>query len=123
MTFDSRLAIVIPGTEAPGFAQQRDRASNALTARECDIVALISQGLSNKHIARALKISPETVKSHVKRIFLKLAVSTRSAAVFQAGSLGLFRALEPTPKENVIGSSGEARAASFERLPRGERCS
>jgi DNA-binding CsgD family transcriptional regulator len=49
---------------------------------------MIGQGFSNKRIARALQISPETVKSHVKHIFLKLAVSTRTEAVFQALSLG-----------------------------------
>jgi LuxR family maltose regulon positive regulatory protein len=60
-----------------------------LTARERDILAMISQGLSNKHIARTLKISPETVKSHVKNIFLKLSVGTRAAAVSRAGACGL----------------------------------
>jgi LuxR family maltose regulon positive regulatory protein len=50
---------------------------------------MIGQGLSNKGIARTLEISPETVKSHVKRIFSKLAVSTITAAVSRAGSLGL----------------------------------
>jgi LuxR family maltose regulon positive regulatory protein len=49
---------------------------------------MIGQGLSNKRIARALEISPETVKSHVKHIFLKLAVNTRAEAVSRAGSLG-----------------------------------
>jgi len=58
-----------------------------LTARERDVLAMMSLGFSNKSIARALEISPETVKSHVKRIFLKLAVSTRAEAVFRAGSL------------------------------------
>jgi DNA-binding CsgD family transcriptional regulator len=61
-----------------------------LTARERDILAMIGQGLSNKRIAQAREISPETVKSHVKSIFLKLAVGTRAQAVSQAGSLGLF---------------------------------
>jgi ATP/maltotriose-dependent transcriptional regulator MalT len=65
--------------------------SETLTAREHDILAMISQGLSNKRIARACEISPETVKSHVKHIFLKLAVSNRTQAVSQAGSLGLLR--------------------------------
>jgi ATP/maltotriose-dependent transcriptional regulator MalT len=65
------------------------RVSDALTARERDVLAMISQGLANKRIARTLEISPETVKSHVKRIFSKLAVSTRTEAVFRAGSLGL----------------------------------
>jgi DNA-binding CsgD family transcriptional regulator len=62
---------------------------DGLTARERDVLAMIGQGLSNKRIARALEISPETVKSHVKRIFLKLTVSTRAEAVSRAGSLGL----------------------------------
>ena len=68
---------------------------------------MIGQGLSNKGIARALEISPETVKSHVKHIFLKLAVSTRSAAAFRAGSHGLLRLPESTPRENAIASSGD----------------
>jgi DNA-binding NarL/FixJ family response regulator len=59
-----------------------------LTARERDVLAMISNGRTNKHIARAFEISPETVKSHVKRIFLKLAVCTRAEAVSRAGSLG-----------------------------------
>jgi LuxR family maltose regulon positive regulatory protein len=60
-----------------------------LTARERDVLAMISQGFANKRMARALKISPETVKSHVKGIFSKLAVNTRGEAVSRAGSLGL----------------------------------
>ena len=70
-----------------GAAQPSSRVSDPLTARERDVLAMISQGLSNKRIARSLDISPETVKSHVKRIFLKLDVSTRTEAVFRAVSL------------------------------------
>jgi ATP/maltotriose-dependent transcriptional regulator MalT len=69
--------------------QPRGRVSDTLTARERDVLAMISQGFANKRIARTLDISPETVKSHVKRIFSKLAVSTRAEAVSRAGSLGL----------------------------------
>jgi ATP/maltotriose-dependent transcriptional regulator MalT len=65
------------------------RVSDTLTARERDVLAMISQGFANKRIARTLEISPETVKSHVKRIFSKLAVSSRTEAVSRAGSLGL----------------------------------
>ena len=114
MTPDWKLATLIPGTGTPtskhrelppfvgnmlpqwdaryaadGPAQPSCRVSDPLTARERDVLAMISQGLSNKHIARALEISPETVKSHVKHIFLKLTVSTRAEAVSRAGSLGL----------------------------------
>ena len=69
--------------------QPKRRVSDALTAREHDVLAMISQGFANKRIARTLGISPETVKSHVKRIFAKLAASTRTEAVSRAGSLGL----------------------------------
>jgi DNA-binding CsgD family transcriptional regulator len=69
--------------------QPSGRISSTLTPRERNVLAMISQGFGNKRIARALKISPETVKSHVKGIFSKLAVSTRSEAVFRAGSRGL----------------------------------
>ena len=72
-----------------GAAQPSSRVSDPLTGRERDVLAMISQGLSNKHIARALEISPETVKSHVKHIFLKLTVGTRAEAVSRAGLLGL----------------------------------
>ncbi len=62
---------------------------DAITARERDVLSMISQGHSNKHIARTLRISPETVKSHVKRIFSKLSVNTRTEAVSRAMSLRL----------------------------------
>ena len=74
-----------------GYAGDRSAQSDSrvLTPRERDVLAMISQGFSNKHIARTLEISPETVKTHVKRIFLKLAVNTRTEAVYRAASLGL----------------------------------
>jgi DNA-binding CsgD family transcriptional regulator len=81
----SRLSGWDAGSAGDHSAQLSGR--DKLTARERDVLAMISQGLSNKRIARALEISPETVKSHVKRIFLKLEVSTRTEAVFRALSL------------------------------------
>ena len=63
--------------------------SDSLTARERDVLVMMSRGCSNKHIARIFGISPETVKSHAKHIFSKLAVCTRTEAVFRAGALGL----------------------------------
>jgi ATP/maltotriose-dependent transcriptional regulator MalT len=70
-------------------AQLSGRGSDRLTARERDVLAMISQGCFNKRTAWTLEISPETVKSHVKRIFLKLVVSTPTEAVFRAVSLEL----------------------------------
>jgi Bacterial regulatory proteins, luxR family len=50
---------------------------------------LIAQGRGNKEIARILSIAPETVKSHVKHIFIKLNVQRRAQAVSRAQTLGL----------------------------------
>ncbi|USQ89198.1 response regulator transcription factor [Streptomyces phaeoluteigriseus] len=52
-----------------------------LTPRERDILAQLSRGLPNRDIARALFISETTVKTHLRRIYDKLGVDTRSGAV------------------------------------------
>jgi ATP/maltotriose-dependent transcriptional regulator MalT len=70
------------------FAQSGS-VSDTLSGREREILGMISEGFPNKRIARALAISPETVKSHLKRVFLKLAVVNRIEAVSRASSLGL----------------------------------
>jgi LuxR family maltose regulon positive regulatory protein len=78
-------------------AQQRARAlptrpsrvTESLSPREQIVLRSMSYGLSNKRIAQELQIAPETVKSHVKGIFIKLAVQTRAHAVSTAGALGL----------------------------------
>jgi DNA-binding CsgD family transcriptional regulator len=85
----SLLARWEPGHASDRSTQSGSRVGDTLTARECDVLAMISQGFSNKQTARTLEISPETVKTHVKRIFLKLAVNTRTEAVYRAASLGL----------------------------------
>ncbi|MFM0504833.1 LuxR C-terminal-related transcriptional regulator [Paraburkholderia caffeinilytica] len=75
----------------PASKPQRDTAGDLLSARERNILELIAQGQSNKEIARAIGIAPETVKSHMKSIFLKLAVDKRAQAVSRAQALGLVR--------------------------------
>jgi len=60
------------------------RDESALSPRERSILELIGQGRSNKEIARALGISPETVKSHIKHMFTKLGVERRAQAIYQA---------------------------------------
>lgn len=60
-----------------------------LTSREQEVLAWLAQGLTNKEIAKALVISENTVKRHLKAIFAKLGVNTRSAAAALAVSAGL----------------------------------
>ena len=67
----------------------RSPIAEPLSIRESEILTLIAQGRSNKEIARALSMSPETVKTHMKHIFIKLNVERRAQAVSRAQSLGL----------------------------------
>jgi DNA-binding NarL/FixJ family response regulator len=57
---------------------------NALTEREREVLVLLAQGLTNKEIAEKLIITTNTVKRHLKAIFEKLDVHTRSAATAKA---------------------------------------
>ena len=61
----------------------------ALTEREMDVLHLLVQGSSNKEVARALQITEDTVKVHVKHILAKLGVQSRTQAVLYALRLGL----------------------------------
>lgn len=63
--------------------------SLSLSPRQCDILRLIALGRSNKEIARITGITPETVRTHVKNIFIKLSVEKRAQAVARAHTLGL----------------------------------
>lgn len=60
-----------------------------ISPREFDILALVADGLSNKEIARQLEISPNTVKTHMARLFEKLNVSRRTQAIRKAQSLSI----------------------------------
>lgn len=77
------------GAASQGIGLSRStKVAGCLSSRECGILELIRRGNSNKRIAQSLGIAPETVKSHVKNIFLKLGVQSRVEAVSRAHSLG-----------------------------------
>jgi DNA-binding CsgD family transcriptional regulator len=60
-----------------------------LTPRECEILGLIAEGLSNREIGERLFVSENTVKTHSARVFEKMGVSRRVQAVQEARKLGL----------------------------------
>jgi LuxR family maltose regulon positive regulatory protein len=60
-----------------------------LTVRELEVLRLMAAGLSNAEIAKQLVVTVGTVKSHLKHIYGKLAVQSRTQAVAQARALGL----------------------------------
>jgi DNA-binding CsgD family transcriptional regulator len=60
-----------------------------LTARECEILELLASGKSMKELGRQLGVSPNTVKTHVARVYQKLEVQRRINAVEKARSLAI----------------------------------
>ncbi|HHJ15127.1 MAG TPA: response regulator transcription factor [Gammaproteobacteria bacterium] len=61
----------------------------ALTPRQIDILKLVSQGFSSREIAEKLGIRYYTVTTHIKNIYNKLQVNSRTEALYEAGRLGL----------------------------------
>lgn len=83
--FDRRsAAAMVRGLHAPP-EEERTR----LTAREEEVLRLLTRGLSNGQIGEELFISETTAKFHVGNILRKLGVSRRAEAVYEAGKLGL----------------------------------
>jgi HD-GYP domain-containing protein (c-di-GMP phosphodiesterase class II) len=75
---------------AAGHRVPRRREGPArLTAREVDVLRLVSRGLSSKEIAARLVISPKTVRNHVEHIYTKIGVSNRAGASLFAIQHGL----------------------------------
>ena len=64
-------------------------AAAGLTAKEREILNLLSAGLSNTEIAKELWLSPQTVKFHLSNVYRKLEVKSRTAAVQMAHEKGL----------------------------------
>ena len=76
--------------DAGGF-QKNDAAIRSLgiSAREFETLELLANGLSNKEIARELGVSPNTVKTHLARLYEKLGAARRTEAVGKARDLAL----------------------------------
>ncbi|MGJ7611678.1 MULTISPECIES: response regulator transcription factor [unclassified Variovorax] len=93
-TIARRILAWVAATPAPATASAEapgDALLSALTPRERKILELVSQGLSNREMAEMLSISRLTVECHTKNIYRKLAVNSRTEAVFQARRHGLLR--------------------------------
>ena len=82
-----RILTLLP--TAPLHKPAESSETEALSARESEILEWVSRGLSNREIAEQLTISRYTVECHIKRIYRKLAVSSRTRAVNEARQRGL----------------------------------
>ena len=83
--FDAAAVRAVNGTMPRVEAQEKI----LLTEREIDVFRGISLGQTNKEVARALAISPSTVRTHVENVFRKLGCTSRAAATLKASTLRL----------------------------------
>jgi len=81
----------LTGGRAPAAFERNEAAIRALglSPRECEILEALASGDSNKELARRLGISPNTVKTHVARVYEKLEVQRRVQAIEKARFLAL----------------------------------
>lgn len=84
-----RILQLLPAATSPSpSAGTAPAQEESLSEREGQILRLVADGLSNREIAEQLFLSRYTVESHVKRVYRKLTVSSRTGAVREARSRG-----------------------------------
>jgi len=82
---EERLLAPLPSAAVPQYST----AESGLTEREMDLLGHLATGLTNRQLAQRLFLSENTVKTHLKHIYAKLDVSSRTAAVERARTLGI----------------------------------
>ncbi|NEE00670.1 response regulator transcription factor [Phytoactinopolyspora halotolerans] len=87
--------VLAPPVAARLMNRMRAPSPPTLTRRESEVLGAVARGLSNADVGRELHIGEATVKTHLLRIFAKLDVDDRTAAVTRAYSLGILP--PPTP--------------------------
>lgn len=93
--------VLAPHVEAR-LARPRTHPPVVLTAREQEVLACVARGLSNAQVGRELYIGEATVKTHLVKVFQKMGVDDRTAAVTRAYQLGL---LDPARPDSGSGHS------------------
>lgn len=73
----------------PTRHELRSLVTPQLTPRQCEVLNLLCEGLSNRAIAERMQVSEYTVRGHVQQLLTILGVNSRAAALFKARKLGL----------------------------------
>ncbi len=84
-------SVLSPSVASRLVGRTRGPGERALSARELEVLLHVARGTGNKIIARELRISEATVKTHLLHIFAKLSVDDRTAAVTVALERGIVR--------------------------------
>ena len=74
---------------APFVPNTRVQETLGISGRELEVLGLLAAGGSNKEIARRLEVSPNTVKTHLTKLFAKLEARRRTEAIQKARELGM----------------------------------
>lgn len=82
------LAMLSAEQEKSESAAAQPAQANPLTRREFQVLEFVSGGLSNREIAEDLNLAKETVECHIRSIYRKLGVNSRTKAIFTARSQG-----------------------------------
>ncbi len=83
------IRLVSPPPIRPDDGNSKAQAALGISERELEVLLEIVSGRSNKEIAAQLSVSPNTVKTHVARLFEKLGARRRTEAVLKARQLGI----------------------------------
>ena len=75
----------------PFAANTQVQQTLGISEREMEVLKLLANGRSNKEIAGDLDVSPNTVKTHIARLFEKLEVRRRTEAILRARELGMLQ--------------------------------
>jgi DNA-binding CsgD family transcriptional regulator len=83
------IRVFAPPRPAPFDGNPKAIEALGISPRELEVLQALASGLANKEIARQLDVSPNTIKTHVARLFDKLGAQRRTEAIRKARELGL----------------------------------
>lgn len=76
---------------APFEPNQKVRETLGISDRELEVLTRLAAGRSNKEIANELNVSPNTIKTHIAKLFEKLEAKRRTEAILRARELGIIQ--------------------------------
>jgi DNA-binding NarL/FixJ family response regulator len=95
-------AVVGSAARAPGRDASVELLVGTLTSRECEILGLLTHGLTTRRIAQQLCLSYQTVRSHIYSVFVKLEVHSQLEAVRSALEHQVVQAPAPLPRSAAV---------------------